>query len=94
MDVYTVKENLKRTIVGKEKYLKSWKDADPIETADRIHKATIVGMLEVNINELKAILADVEACCAKASDDSWTNNPDRMGGSFTTEELDSNRGWK
>lgn len=40
MDVYTVKENLK-----------SWKDAEPIETADRIHKATIVGMLEANITE-------------------------------------------
>ncbi len=94
MDIYTVKANLKRTIEGKEKYLKSWKDADIIETAEKIHRATVVGMLEANITELKNILADVEACCSKASDDSWINNPDRMGGSFTAEELDPNRGWK
>ena len=62
MDICTVKKNLERTIAGKEKYLKNWKDTEPIETADRIHKATVVGMLEANITELKNILADVKAC--------------------------------
>lgn len=79
MNIYTVRDNLKNTIAGKEAYLAEWKNADLIETADRIHCATIVGMLEININELKRILFDVEQCCEQYSLMSWEINPERMG---------------
>jgi hypothetical protein len=62
MNIQTLAENLRNTIAGKEKYLAEWKNADLVETADRIHRATIVGMLELNIDELKRILQDVEQC--------------------------------
>ena len=68
MNISTVAQNLRNTIAGKEKYLAEWKNLDPVETADRIHRATIVGMLEINIDELKRILQDVEVCIADEID--------------------------
>ena len=65
MNIETVANNLKRTIAGKEKYLAEWNNADLTETADRIHRACTVGMLENNIDELKRILQDVEQCIEK-----------------------------
>lgn len=65
MNIQTVAENLRNTISGKEKYLAEWNNADLTETADRIHRATIVGMLKVNIDELNRILEDVEQCIEK-----------------------------
>jgi hypothetical protein len=62
MNIQTVATNLRKTIAGKEAYLSEWNNADLTETADRIHRATIVGMLKVNIDELKRILQDVEQC--------------------------------
>jgi hypothetical protein len=62
MNIQTVAENLRNTIAGKEAYLSEWNNANITETADRIHRATIVGMLKVNIDELKRILQDVEQC--------------------------------
>ena len=86
MNIYTVRDNLKNTIAGKEAYLNEWNNANIkwnnaniTETADRIHRATIVGMLKVNIGELKRILEDVEQCCTQATDASWELNPERMG---------------
>lgn len=68
MKIQTIIENLRNTIAGKEKYLTEWKNVDVVDTADRIHRATIVGMLELNIEELKRILADVELCYTSDSD--------------------------
>ncbi len=65
MNIQTVAQNLQVTIAGKEKYLAEWNTADIVETADRIHRATIVGMLTINIAELKRILQDVEQCIDK-----------------------------
>jgi hypothetical protein len=62
MNIQTVRDNLKNTIAGKEKYIAEWNNAVLVETSDKIHRATIVGMLEANINELKGILQDVEQC--------------------------------
>jgi hypothetical protein len=45
--------------------MSEWSNADMVTTADRIHRAGIVGMLELNINELKRILQDVEQCIDK-----------------------------
>jgi uncharacterized OsmC-like protein len=63
MNIQTVAENLRKTIAGKEAYLSEWKKTDPVETSERIHRITIIGMLEINIDELKRILTDVETCC-------------------------------
>jgi len=49
--------------------------------------------LKVNIDELRRILKDVEVCCKKATLDSWKENPDRMGGQFTQEEIDNANKW-
>lgn len=70
--IYTVRDNLKRTIAGKEKLL-----ADL--TGRRIPPEVTIHFLETNLIELKAILADVEVCCTQASEASWALNPERMG---------------
>jgi hypothetical protein len=55
-------------------------------------------ILTINIGELKRILQDVEQCepslPGEGNNDSWITNPDRMGGGWSAEELDPNRGWK
>jgi hypothetical protein len=94
MNIQTVADNLRVTIAGKEEYLAEWNNADITETADRIHRATIVGMLTINIDELKRILQDVEQCCEKATADSWALNPDRSGGAFTDEEINRGSEWR
>lgn len=93
MNIYTVRDNLIKTIRGKEAYLAEWKNVDPIETADRIHRATIVGMLKINIDELRRILTDVEICCMNATEASWAGAVDRQGGSFDESELRGRDGW-
>jgi hypothetical protein len=60
MNIQTVAENLRNTIAGKEKYLAEWRAVKA--SADPMMYQTIIGMLEVNIDELKRILQDVEQC--------------------------------
>ncbi len=86
MNIYTVRENLRNTIVGKEMLL--------AEYENQSEKMVIAGMLRLNIDELKRILGDVEACCEKASYDSWRENPDRSGGAFTQDEIDNAAAWR
>jgi hypothetical protein len=62
MNIQTVALNLRVTIAGKEQLLTKWQEFHPVESSDRSHKATMVGMLGINIDELKRILEDVEAC--------------------------------
>ncbi len=66
MNIQTVKTNLEKTIAGKEQLLTKWQEFHPVESSDRSHKATMVGMLELNIDELKRILEDVEQCIPKS----------------------------
>ena len=96
MNIYTVRDNLKRTISGKENALSEYQEARKLATmAEDIALYPVVEFLKINIDELKRILADVEQCCKQASDESWITNPDRQGGGgWTAEELDPNRGWK
>lgn len=100
MNIYTVRDNLKNTIAGKEKYLaevrKMLNDHGKYLTvSERALQMQTESYVVVNIDELKRILQDVEVCCKQASDESWITNPDRMGGGgWTAEELDPNRGWK
>ena len=80
MDIYTVRDNLKNTIKGKESLLASLKDTSDVN--DRASKMALDvsrNFLEINIIELEKILADVEVCCEKAIADSWIGCEDRMG---------------
>lgn len=86
MDIYTVRDNLKNTIAGKEKLLaKQWDNmafGDPSwqsDVAKQMAIKTTTEFLILNIDELKKILADVEICCEKALHDSWTISPEQMG---------------
>ena len=101
MNLSTVAQNLRNTIAGKEKHLAGLQECirglEAIDCQDDSwFRATVtVEFLAINIDELKRILADVEKCVAKDIEQSWRDNPDRMGGQFTQDEIyDMNRsGW-
>ena len=63
MNIETVAENLRKTISGKEKFLKEVKQA-VLNTQGTSHHvaATTARFLEINVDELKRILQDVEQC--------------------------------
>ena len=94
MNLSTVAANLRNTIAGKEKalveYQKAW-DVATLENESALY-ATIK-FLEINIDELRRILADVEKCEANGIEQSWRLNPDRMGGQFTQDEIDNAGRW-
>jgi hypothetical protein len=82
MNIYTVRDNLKNTIAGKEAmlsshqlYLRSAGTSGPENTA--IYAT--VQFLGANIDELKRILEDVEVCCKQHTEMGWVINPERMG---------------
>lgn len=85
--IYQVRDNLKRTIAGKEAYLAEVKQARErlleLEGAGgRAQDSALFAtqeFLKINLTELTTILAEVEVCCAKATADSWALNPERMG---------------
>lgn len=91
MNIYTVRDNLKTTIEGKEQLFEEMKTAPAASQSQRV---AMMQMLEININELRKILADVEKCCTKATADSWAQNPDRSGGAFTDEEIRQSEEWR
>jgi hypothetical protein len=97
MNIETVAENLRNTIAGKEQMLEEYKKASMIavrnDTPDRATIGAMAGFLSVNIDELKRILQDVEQCVAKDVEQSWRDNPDRMGGQFTQDEIDNAEKW-
>jgi hypothetical protein len=69
MNIQTVAQNLRNTIAGKEQLLTKWQEFHPVESSDRSHKATMVRMLEINIDELKRVLQDVEQCLPQIEHD-------------------------
>lgn len=80
MDIYTVRDNLKNTIKGKEALLAGLKDTSDVN--DRASKMAIDvtrNFLAVNIDELQKILADVEVCCKQDILASWEGCDERMG---------------
>ncbi len=97
MNIQTVASNLRATIAGKEALLEEYKKASLIavrnDTPDRVTIGAMAGFLSTNIDELKRILKDVEKCVAKDVEQSWRDNPDRMGGQFTQEEIDNANRW-
>ena len=74
MNIQTVASNLRKTIAGKEKMLAQYQSAlatsyagpTPPPGAEMACIATIQ-FLEVNIDELKRILGDLEQCIEQAS---------------------------
>ena len=96
MNIQTVAQNLRNTIAGKEKYLAQVESslAEGVASSQlRIALSTTQEFLSINIDELKRILADVESCVAKDVEQSWRDNPDRMGGQFTRDEIDNANRW-
>ena len=92
MNLQTVITNLKNTIAGKEMLLDSYKNPS-VNPYPKFVKEAMIDFLEVNIAELKRILADVEQCVAKDVEQSWRDNPDRSGGQFTQDEIDNANRW-
>ncbi len=96
MNIQTVAQNLRNTIAGKEQHLLHLQQAlvglEMMDTT-RIVIDTTAKFLVVNIDELKRILQDVESCVAKDVEQSWRDNPDRMGGQFTQDEIDNATKW-
>ncbi len=75
--VYQVRDNLIKTIEGKEAYLAQMRK--DIVAYNQTVNYTVAKYLEVNLTELRNILNDVEKCCEKATADSWIG-VDRQGG--------------
>lgn len=81
--IYTIRDNLKNTIIGKEALLdrsraRLTQRPVPDDVTWFAIKST-VEFLEININELKVILFDVEKACEEYSLMGWQINPERMG---------------
>jgi hypothetical protein len=63
MNIQTVRDNLRNTIAGKEQYLAAIINGlQSAKGVDRVVLKTTKAMLELNIDELKRILQDVEKC--------------------------------
>ena len=92
MNLQTVITNLRNTIAGKEMLLDTYKNPS-VNPYNKFAKEAMIDFLEVNIAELKRILADVEQCVAKDVEQSWRDNPDRSGGQFTQDEIDNANRW-
>ena len=74
MNIYTVRDNLKNTIAGKEVYRERLLNEEP-----SLANSVMCEMLRINIDELKVILFDVEKCSEEWNLMSWQVNPERMG---------------
>lgn len=80
MKIHEVQENLKNTIAGKEAYLARENENRQSEDAHvRMVAYTVTKMLEVNIEELKRILQDVDKAVEQYNELGWALNPERMG---------------
>jgi len=98
MNLQTVITNLKNTIAGKEGALDEYNKAlnvrvDPLDAGERMAIIATVEYLKINIAELNRILDDLVECQVKGIELSWRDNPDRMGGQFTQDEIDNASKW-
>ena len=63
MNIHTVAENLRNTIAGKEALLANYSEREQNGTyPTTLMLRGMCDMLEININELRRILGDVEQC--------------------------------
>jgi hypothetical protein len=85
MNIQIIRDNLKNTISGKEKYLAEMKENYQLSTmAEGMALTATIEFLEINLTELKRILQDVEQCVPKEpefdeSDSEEVRNLIRMG---------------
>jgi hypothetical protein len=79
MNINTIAENLRNTIKGKEAYLARLGSTRDMNEGAAMATEAVRAMLELNINELKVILFDVEKACEQWNLMSWEINPERMG---------------
>ena len=95
MNIETVAQNLRNTIAGKEMLLATYEN--PLvgrqDAGGRMAMDMMIEVLKMNIGELKRILEDVEKCVADDVEQSWRDNPDRMGGQFTQDEINNLEKW-
>ena len=74
MNIQTVRDNLKNTISGKEKYLATLGNTRNMNEGAAMAVEATRAMLEINLTELKRILQDVEKCLPyeyKHTNDNW-----------------------
>lgn len=67
MDIFTIRDNLVNTIKGKEAMLAG------LRKDDSAGYYVLRNMLDINIDELKKILADVEVVANKTTSDIYRN---------------------
>lgn len=95
MNIQTVRKNLERTIANKEAF---FAELQTNKANDEVSQV-VAQFMQINLDELKRILADVEQCCQtqtkKKADDSWVGTVDHQSGAFTDEEVERcrNGGW-
>lgn len=97
MNIYTLRDNLRNTIAGKERLVAHYLEIQdnqlkPGDYRWNIH-TTLSALVQIEVDGLKKILADVEVCCKQATADSWALNPDRSGGQFTEDEINNANRW-
>jgi hypothetical protein len=63
MNIQTVRDNLKNTIAGKELLLEQFKTTQARHGANLEAMHACQRFLEINLQELRDILVDVERCC-------------------------------
>lgn len=80
MDIYTIRDNLNRTIQGKEQLLEEKTNRQWFNSTSEVvaNRATIE-FLKANLVELRAILKDVEVVVEQTIAKSW-EGVDRQGG--------------
>ena len=94
MNIQTVITNLKNTIAVKEKYLEEVRKARSLASREEDHALFATQeFLKINIDELNRILDDLVEVSVKGINLSWEQNPDRMGGQFTQDEIDNANRW-
>ena len=78
--IYQVRDNLIKTIEGKQAYLEEVRQARLRGTErEDIALFATQEFLKENIRELTLILKDVTECCVRATEQSWIG-VDRQGG--------------
>ena len=78
--IYQVRDNLIKTIEGKQAYLEEVRQARLRGTErEDIALFATQEFLKENIRELSVILKDVTECCVRATEQSWIG-VDRQGG--------------
>ena len=78
--IYQVRDNLIKTIEGKQAYLEEVRQARLRGTErEDIALFATQEFLKENIRELSVILKDVTECCVRATEASWIG-VDRQGG--------------